>query len=323
MRIFFTVCSSFCIIFCSSSAQAISEISIKAERVEHPQADVQQLAIKLNFKKADAHKKADAQLSFSSSVRQKSEKDWAKFNLNCELHHQQAAIQCADGLLKSERLNVPFSIDFPHFYPARMADVDAVLRVRNASFSDEAGLHAAEKLSGSLAVSMKKSAGAWLWHTALDWQTGEMFWQPFYIANGGHQLTADGKLADGLLTVDRAHVSVKDTGELNASGVMRLTDFKLLSLNASLPNLNLDAAYPMFFKPMLDKTAFADAEVSGAAALRLEIVNAEPRSVELSLKDVNIADKNGKFAFSKTWSKVKAFFVSLFFLKVFIKSILQ
>ena len=298
MKNLFTACV-LCTLFCSSSAQAVSEISIKAERVEHPQADVQKLAIKLNFKKADVHNKADAQLNVSSTVRQKSDKDWAKFNLNCELHYQQAAIQCADGLLKSERLNVPFSIDFSHFYPARMTDVDAVLRVRNASFSDEAGLHAAEKLSGSLAVSMKESAGAWLWHTALDWQTGEVFWQPFYIANGGHQLTADGKLADELLTVDRAHASVKDAGELNASGVMRLSDFKLLSLNASLPNLNLNAAYPMFFKPMLDKTSFADAEVSGVAALRLEIANAEPKLVELSLKDVNIADKNGKFAFYK------------------------
>lgn len=280
-------------VFCSSSAQAVSEISIKAERVEHPQADVQKLAIKLNLKKTGA------QLSVSSAVKQKSEKDWAKFNVDCELRHQQAAIQCAEGLLKSERLNVPFSVDFPHFYPARMADIDAVLTLKNASFSDEAGLHAAEKLNGSLAVSVKKSAGAWLWHTVLDWQSGEVFWQPFYIANGGHQLAADGKLADGLLTFDRAHVSVKDAGELNASGVMRLSDFKLLNLSASLPHLNLNAAYPMFFKPMLDKTAFANAEVSGVAALRLEIANAEPKIVELSLKDVNIADKNGKFAFHK------------------------
>lgn len=280
-------------VFCSSSAQAVSEISIQAERIEHAQFDVQKLAIKLNLKKADG------QFSVSSAVRQKSEKDWAKFNVDCELRRQQAAIRCAEGLLKSERLNVPFSIDFPHFYPARIADVDAVLRLKNASFSDEAGLHAAEKLNGSLAVSMKKSAGAWLWQTALDWQSGELFWQPFYIANGGHQLTADGKLADGLLTVDRAHVSVKDAGELDASGVMRLTDFKLQNLTASLPHLNLNAAYPMFFKPMLDKTAFANAEISGDAALRLEIADAEPKVVELSLKDVNIADKNGKFAFHK------------------------
>lgn len=280
-------------VFCSSSAQAVSEISIQAERIEHAQFDIQKLAIKLNLKKADG------QFSVSSAVRQKSEKDWAKFNVDCELRRQQAAIRCAEGLLKSERLNVPFSIDFPHFYPARIADVDAVLRLKNASFSDEAGLHAAEKLNGSLAVSMKKSAGAWLWQTALDWQSGELFWQPFYIANGGHQLTADGKLADGLLTVDRAHVSVKDAGELDASGVMRLTDFKLQNLTASLPHLNLNAAYPMFFKPMLDKTAFANAEISGDAALRLEIADAEPKVVELSLKDVNIADKNGKFAFHK------------------------
>jgi hypothetical protein len=206
MKTFFTACGLFCAVFYSLSVQAVSEVLITAERIEHPQVDVQQLAIKLNLKKTDT------KLSINSAVKQKPEKAWMQLSLNCELPRQQLAFQCADGLLKSERLNIPFGIEFSHLYSQNKLDIDATLQFKNASFSDEAGLHAAEKLNGSLAISLKPSADAWLWGTAIDWQSGEVFWQPFYIANGGHQFTASGKLENELLTVNGAQLKVKDVG---------------------------------------------------------------------------------------------------------------
>ncbi len=293
MKYICTACSFFSAVIYSLSAQAVSEISITAERVEHPQADVQQLAIKLNLKKTDI------QLSINSAIKQKAEKTWTQLSLNCELPRQSVPFQCADGLLKSERLNVPFGIEFSHLYTQNKPDIDATIKFKNVSFSDEAGLHAAEKLNGSWVISIKPSAEAWLWHTALYWQSGEVFWQPFYIANGGHQFTASGKLENELLTFNSAQLKVKDVGELSANGQLSLKDFKILNLSASLPHLNLNTAYPMFFKPLLEKTAFAHAEINGVAALKLEIENAEPRLFELLLKDVDVADKNEKFAFYK------------------------
>lgn len=294
MKTFYTACV-LCLAFNSLSAQAVTEISIKADSIEHPQGDAKQLVINLNLQKPDAR------LSLSSAVRQKTAKDRLQFNLNCELprgiHHN--SLQCADGLLKSERLNVPFSIDFSRLYLANKPDIDATFKFKNASFSDEAGLHAAEKLHGSLAMALKQSADTWLWSAKLDWQSGEVFWQPFYIANGGHQLTAGGKLENQLLTFDTAYLKIKDVGELNASGQLNLNDFKWLSFHASLPRLNLSTAYPMLFKPLLEKTAFAHAEVAGVAAMTLEIDHAEPKFFELQLSDVDIADKNKKFALYK------------------------
>jgi len=291
MKTFFAACSLLCTIFYSFSAQAVSEISISAGRVEHPQIDVQQLAIKLNLKKSDAT------FGIRTAIKPKTQTEWVQLSLDCELQQQKQTGQCAKGLLKSERLNIPFGIAFSRLYSESKPDIDATLQFKNASFSDEAGLHAAEKLTGSLAISLKPLTDAWLWRTDLDWQSGEMFWQPFYIANGGHRFTAGGKLANALLTVDNAHLKVKDVGELDASGQLSLNDWKLVNLNASLPNLNLTAAYPMFFKPMLEKTAFANADVSGVAAITLELQNAEPKAFELRLKDVNIADRQKKFAF--------------------------
>lgn len=293
MKAFFTACSLFCAVFCSLSAQAVSAISITAERVEHPQLDVKQLAIKLNLKKNNA------QLSINSAMKQNAEKAWMQFGVNCELPRQQGPIKCADGLLKSERLNIPFGIEFSGLYSESKPDIDATIQFRNASFSDEAGLHAAEKLNGSLAIALKPSADALSWRTALDWQSGEVFWQPFYMANGGHQLTASGKLENELLTFNSASLKVKDVGELNASGQLSLNNFKIINLSANLPHLNLNAAYPMFFKPLLEKTAFANAEVSGVAAIKLEIENTDPKLFELLLTDVDIKDNSEKFAFYK------------------------
>lgn len=293
MKTFFAACSFLCAIFYSFSAQAVSEISISAERVEHPQLDMQQLAIKLNLKTTDA------KLSINTAIKQKVEKAWVQLSLNCEFSRQQVPFRCDDGLLKSDRLNIPFDVDFSRFYAQNKLDIDAALQFKNASFSDEAGLHAADKLNGSLAISLTPSADAWLWRTVLDWQSGELFWQPFYIANGGHQFAASGKLENELLTFNSAQLKLKDVGELNASGQLSLKNLKILNLSASLPHLNLSAAYPMLFKPLLEKTAFANAEVNGMAALKLEIENAEPKLFELLLKDVDIADKNEKFAFYK------------------------
>lgn len=303
MKTFLTACGLFCAVFYSLGAQAVSEISISAQRVEHPQADVQQLAIKLNFPKSDAQKidaqRIDAKFSINAALKQKADKAWTQLSLNCEQPRQQLPFQCADGLLKSERLNIPFGIEFSRLYSQNKLDLDAILQFKNASFSDEAGLHAAEKLNGTLAISLKPSADAWLWRTAIDWRSGEVFWQPFYIPSGGHQLTAGGKLEHELLTFNSANLKIKDVGDLNASGQLSLNNFKIINLSADLPHLDLHAAYPMFFKPLLEKTAFAHAEVAGTAALKLEIENAEPKLFELLLKDVDIADRNEKFAFYK------------------------
>jgi hypothetical protein len=133
----------------------------------------------------------------------------------------------------------------------------------------------------------------------VDWQAGEVFWQPFYIANGGHQIVANGKLEDDLLSFDHANLKIKNVGELSFNGQMRLNDFKLLNFNGDLPSLDLATAYPLLFKPFLEHTAFNNADIEGKAALKLEIKNAELKSFEMRLNNVDIADKNQKFAFYK------------------------
>ncbi len=293
MKRFLKIVSVFCTIFYCIAANAVAQVSIKADLIEHTQGDAQRVALQLNLNESKP------QLKLSAAIKQKTEKDWTQFDLACSLPKtiQSSSFHCAEGLLKSARINFPFSIEVNRLNLDPHIDASATLLLKNASFSDEAGLHAAEKLIGKLDLTLTQSDLAWLWDASLNWQSGEVFWQPFYMANGGHQLTANGKLENNLISVETAHLTLKNVGELTASGQLRLADFKLISLSANLSNLDLNAAYPLLFKPLLEKTAFNHAEMEGNATLKLVVKDAELKSFELRLANVNVADKNQKFAF--------------------------
>lgn len=280
-------------------AHAVTHIAIHAAHVAHPQGDAQNVRLDLTLKNA-------ASLTVTSAVKQKNAKEWTQLNLQCDLpgHVQSGEIDCKEGLLKNARINLPFSFEINRLFKQGAFDMDASLQFKNASLSDEAGLHAAEKLTGSIAVLLKREGLDWAWQTSLDWQSGEVFWQPFYMANGGHQLVANGTLSDDFLNVHTAHLKIKNVGELDADGQVRLSDRQLITLNANLPNLDLSTAYPLLFKPLLEKTAFNNADIAGNAAIKLQIRDAELKLFELRLNDVDIADKNQKFAFYKVKANI-------------------
>ena len=276
--------------FYSVSSYALSQISITADRIEYPQGNAQHFAFQLNLNKPQA------QFQLSAALKPTAEKDWSQFNLNCDLI-QNTVIHCERGSLKSTRFNLPFQLKINTLDLANFSKLDATLQLNNGSFSDEAGLHAAEKLNGLLSVAANKSDNVWRWQTTLDWQSGELFWQPFYIANGGHQLQAKGRWQDNLLSIDHALLQIKDVGGVNANGVWDIHDAQFQSLHASTPQLNLETAYPLLLKPLLQKTALADAEMSGLASVGLDMQHAELKSFALSLKDTSITDNKHKFAF--------------------------
>lgn len=278
----------------SLSVHAVTQISIHAGHIEHAQGNAQNVRVDLSLKKTPV-------VTVSSELKQKAAKEWTQLNLQCEFPQSMQFDQfdCKNGLLKNRLLNLPFTFKANRLFNHGVLDVDASLQLNNANFSDEAGLHAAEKLTGKLDVAFSRIGRDIAWRTALDWQFGEVFWQPFYIANGGHQLIASGTMEDDFLNVDNAYLKMKNVGELQVDGQLRLSDYQLTKLNANLPSLDLGAAYPVLFKPLLEKTAVNNADVAGNASLKLQVSNAEIKSFDLRLSDVDIADKNQKFAFYK------------------------
>lgn len=277
----------------SVTAYAVSDIFIQVERMEHAQADVKNLALQLHLQTPALH------LVSSANIKPKTQTDWLQLSLRCEASLSElktSVMNCPQVLFESTRLKLPFSIKASRLAFNSAPQFNVRLALENGSFSDEAGLHAAERLQASVDMRMQASKTGWNWQADVDWQDGEVFWQPFYIANGDHQLKAIGRLQDDLLSFDHAQLHIKDVGTLTANGVWDLRRSQFQTLVADLPQLNLKTAYPLILKPLLQKTAFADAEVSGLAAIKLEIQNAEPKSFKLRLQDTNIKDNRHKFA---------------------------
>lgn len=284
-----------CLMSYSFAVHAISEITITAGQIETPQADLQDTTFNLKLKQAVPT------LNLKTSVKQKKDKDWTQLALTCNIPLKMYSERwdCAEGKLKNARIDVPFNIQINRLLTKGEPDINAVLQLKNASFSDEAGLHAAEKFTGNLNVAAKQIGEIWTWQTQLDWQTGEVFWQPFYFATGGHTFEANGQFQDDLLSFNNARLKLKNVGDLDFNGQMRLSDYKLINFNANLPNLDLATAYPLLFKPLLEKTAFNNVEVDGKVSLKVEIKNADFKTFDMRLNDVDIADNNQKFAFYK------------------------
>lgn len=267
---------------------AQNKATIKAEQIEYQQIKAKNTVLQVGLQNP-------TRAEFSSDIKQKTDKAWAQAMLNCNLPNRWQADtwHCENGQYKTDRVNVPFSLDLTPLTGGVKAD----LNLKEASFSDEAGLHAAEKLSGSLQFNMQKEGDHYRWKNSVQWVGGEMFWQPFYFNGIGHQLTAIGVLNNDSVTVASAKLTLKNIGALAFNGQLRLNDYRLISFDADMPDLDLSTAYPLIFKPLLEKTAFDHAEIEGKVALKISVRDAEVKTFDLQLHDVNVDDKNKKFAF--------------------------
>ncbi len=300
----------------AQSAFALSSISITADTITHDDVALNQANIVIDLKATTAVIKAERIqyqnvharntnifvdyrglpfMTLNTELKQNADKAWSKAQLRCLLpkNFLQDTWNCNDGKFSAERINIPFSLEVTPQPKGFVAN----LNLRNASFSDESGLHAAEKLTGHFTVVARQDGDTLRFNSALNWQSGEMFWQPLYIGNGGHELQASGSLNGEILTLDFATLKLDRVGDLKFSGQTNTKTFKIQTLNADLPNLDLAEAYPMLFKPFLGKTMLNNAELSGKAALNISVVNAQIKTFKVNLKDVNIDDKNKKFAF--------------------------
>jgi len=275
-------------------AQAVSQISITAQNISHPNADAKNLTITLDLENSQ-------NFSIQSAIKTTQFPEWTNLQLNCDLakNNHSAPFNCLDGLIKNKQINLPFSIEINRIYQNKQIDVQAMLKIKGASFSDEAGLHAAEKLTANFNVEFAPNKNGWAWKTNLDWQNGEVFWQPFYFANGGHQLIAHGQLQEDTLQIEHADLHLKNVGDLSLNGTYQLSNKQIIYLNADLPKLDLATAFPLLFKPFLEKTAFSHAQIAGQAAVKFSIKNNQLVTSQLTLTDVDIADDQQKFAFYK------------------------
>lgn len=168
------------------------------------------------------------------------------------------------------------------------------LRLENVYFADAAGLHAGEKLSGTVKVNAQQTDQNWKWQSGLSWLSGEMFWQPLYFPRGGHTLVAQGKWNASALEIEQGTLKLDKLGQTQFSGLWDITGNSLRDFDLHGQGLQLSEVYGLLLKPLLDKTSFTGLRWGGTGDLEWRYRNGQSQTFRLVLHDTSIEDK--KFA---------------------------
>ncbi|NOT68235.1 MAG: hypothetical protein HOP04_07925 [Methylophilaceae bacterium] len=290
----------------SSAANAVSAIHVQVGAINSPGFTANKLALDFALPAQPSH----PQLNFQTQLVWH-DKTAAKENSRMALQLSCAAItnpqvgnwRCERGLLNAERIKAPFSLSFTTKNLNGQPQISAELSLLDVNFSDAEGLHAGEKVAAKLSLNAFQQSRIWHWQSLLDWQAGEVFWQPFYFATGGHQFKANGQLdvlsAQPSLTLDNAELQLKDVGAIQGNARVSLSDNTLQTLNINADNLQLAPLYPLLLKPLLDKTMLNNLEMAGRANFKATLHNGKPSAFELDLQGADVEDKNGRFALYK------------------------
>lgn len=174
---------------------------------------------------------------------------------------------------------------------AVLADV----RLADVGFSDASGLHAAEKLRGTIKVSATRKAANWAWQADIAWQSGETFWQPLFL-RGGYNLKASGSLDGVSLKVDQAIIDLPEAGRVQLAARWDVKQGTLAECTARGENLGLDKLFSDYVKPFLDKGALAESSLYGHADVDWHYRDGATQSLRLALRDVGVADADRRFA---------------------------
>ncbi len=275
-------------LFCQQ-AMAISSIQIQVGTLDAPVGQLKNAQFQVDLKGSEPTLKLHAE------VRPTNEKEFIPFDLKCERFNTEQIGQadCVSGNFTSKQIKAPFSIHFVS-YPS---DFSVDILFEGANFTDEAGLHAGEKLTGQIKLAAKSINDIWQWNGLISWTQGELFWQPFYFGKAGNSFSINGIFKQPMLNVENASLLVNEVGKMTASAQINIKTNVVEDIKVNANDVDFAGLYAIFLKPMAEKSAFGNMEVSGKADWQFEIKNLSPTSFELNLRDANIEDKNGKFAF--------------------------
>jgi hypothetical protein len=179
--------------------------------------------------------------------------------------------------------------------------VRADVKLTGVAFSDAAGLKAGEKLELTAKVSANRSAesGPVDWTLALDYVGGEVFWQPIYIARGGHRLIAEGAWRDGALSMKTGNVSLADVGKADFSGVVTLSPFAVSTADVKTGTLSVAPLYDTFVKPVFAQSMLGEATAQGSVSATAAIRGGRLSNAQLTVADFTLEDPRGRFAVKK------------------------
>ncbi len=178
----------------------------------------------------------------------------------------------------------------------------ANLNLTNIAFADNSGLHAGEKISGLIHIDLQKDTSSalsrWQWQTSLNWQDGEVFWQPLYLS-AGHALKAQGIWSPTQLRLENGNLRLKDIGTVSFQGDLNLPDKSIINLSVSAHDLLAGKSYELLAQPFFEKSMLGNLEVAGRLDLDATIHERQLQAFTLNLNGMDIEDKSGRFALYK------------------------
>lgn len=176
-----------------------------------------------------------------------------------------------------------------------VSQINADLRLADLAAADTSGLHAAEKLTGTLHVDASRTGQTWDWHGALDWQGGELFWQPLYL-RGGHTLRASGQWDGTQLKVTQAVANLPEVGKVEMQALWDVKKSNLLEGRLVGEKLSLANGFADYAKPFLEKSALSATELKGLVDVDWQYRNGATQALLIKLRDVALVDGEKRFA---------------------------
>jgi hypothetical protein len=282
----------FCIaqFFLSQTAHAISSLQISVGEIVAPVGELKNAKFQVDLK-GDA-----PTLKLNAELKPSNDKTFTAFSLNCTpfISDRVGELECLNGLFSANKINVPLSARFTSFPNDFAAHID----FKEASFSNETGLHAGEKLTGKVILAAQKQADTWHWSGIFNWTEGELYWEPFYFGKANNNFAIGGTFKAPKLYVTDASLEVNEIGTMSASAQINTQTKVVEDVKVVAKDVDFAGLYALVLKPMVEKSAFGNLKVSGKADWQFDAKNLQPTSFELNLKDANINDLNGKFALS-------------------------
>ena len=181
-----------------------------------------------------------------------------------------------------------------------IAAIDVGIQMTDVGFSDTSGLHAAEKLNGTIKFSAAKLPAAGketvlAWQGNVEWQSGEIFWEPLYLS-GKHRVSASGSLDGASLKIEQAVVDLPEAGRMQFTAIWDIKQSALVECTAHGGNLALEKLFADYAKPFLGKGSLAESSLYGHADVDWQYRNGATQSLRMILRDAGIADTERRFA---------------------------
>lgn len=166
------------------------------------------------------------------------------------------------------------------------------------TLNNEAGSIATDKLSARLQGTVRRSKGDWQFDVDLSSAQGQAYVQPIFVDFGAHAVRANaaGNLRGTTeLTIERFSLDHAQVARASGRASVDFANEKpLRSLTLQLAGLEFPGAYASYLQPMLLDTSFKSMQTAGTLAGDVTIEDGEPRSIDLTLRDLTFDDGTGK-----------------------------